>query len=102
MTNQFDPQTQQVANQVGADGAQRFGHDHFSQAIAAIGKALPNTPGEQVLREALATGDAAGTLYSAGKHALINRASAGDAEAERLYSEMRRAERDHYRKMKGR
>jgi len=86
-----------------AQGKQRFGAENWDTTIAAIGRAVGSAgisrPAmDQILQQA----DPAAFLNNAGREQLINEASNGNRESEMAYSKMRNAEREQWRKLKGR
>jgi len=89
----------QDLNKTEQSGKARYG-DRWQAAIDAIGRqgGLP----EQAMRQIVSGPDPAGLIYNAGKEALLVQSDAGDHEAERIYREMRSAEREQFRRDRGR
>jgi hypothetical protein len=86
-----------------AEGKRLHG-ESWDVYMAALHRATAQQGGisEGEMRSLLKTGNAANLLAASGRHQLMDEASAGDKQAEMTYSKIRNAERDAYRKMRGR
>jgi hypothetical protein len=85
-----DEQMQRRAETIEAEGKQRFGEKVWPQLLGALGKRGVD---RAALANVMRSPDAVTVLGAAGKEALLDAASNGDAEAERAYGELRNAER---------
>jgi hypothetical protein len=95
MDNEFNAAVARVEEQ----GKARYGDEHWRVCIDAIGRTVGAAGiAEGDMRRILAQPDPAQSLYVAGKEALLQQSDAGDAQAERLYRELRAQERSMYRK----
>jgi hypothetical protein len=98
-----DEKLSREVNAVDAQAKQRFGEEQWATAIDALGKAAgPAGIPEDAMRQILQQPDPAGVLMNAGKEALLQRSDAGDTQAEYEFARIRQAEREQYRKLRGR
>jgi hypothetical protein len=95
-----DDLAQKLAN-IDTSGKNRFGDD-WTTAMEAIRKAAPQGINPVEMAQIAAQGDPAGLLMNLGRHALMDQASNGDAEAERAYAKIRQKERRAHAEFKGR
>jgi hypothetical protein len=89
------------AQEIENTGVGRYGEKSWRQSIAAISR-VPGINTTEVVREVAKQADPAGYLFAAGREVLINEATNGDGDAERIYSQMRREEREAHWASKGR
>jgi hypothetical protein len=88
--------------QVEADGKARYG-ENWPTLISAIDRAAGGNPQlGAAIHQVLSEPDPAAILAQSGREALVNMASNGDKEAEYTYGKMREAERQAWRRYKGR
>jgi hypothetical protein len=92
---------QDVAN-LDARGKQRYGEKPWADCIDAIAKSVPGGIPEAAMAQILTQPDPANFIFTAGREALLNRADGGDKEAEYAFAQIRQAEREQHRKLKGR
>jgi hypothetical protein len=85
-----------------AQGKTRYGDDNWQTAIDAISKTLAGGIPESNMRAVLAEADPARTIYDFAKECLLQRSDNGDHDAERAYRAIRHAEREAYRRNRGR
>lgn len=85
------------------EGVTRYGKDGWERRMGAIGRVVTDPNQRHALvSAAVSDADAVGRLDHMGREALLQLAQAGDAEADRVYGEIRRKEREAHWIAKGR
>jgi hypothetical protein len=101
--SEVDPKLAAAATEIENDGLRRFGKDTWPVLVDAVNKSIPRgVDPADVLKTAISSGDAAHAIARAGREALAIIGSSGNHEAEREYRKLRTAEREEYRKSRGR
>jgi hypothetical protein len=93
-----DTLNEERAAQVEREGKERFG-DSWPKLLGALGRRGVD---RTALANVMKSPDATSILALGGREALVEAASNGDHEAERTYSEIRRAERKSFALSRGR
>jgi len=88
--------------QIEQSGRTRFGEANWNTMLEELRRSNPNGIPLDQMQQVAASPDPDGLLFNAGRHALMDRATSGDADAERAYRALRDGEREQWRKTHGR